>query len=287
MKQAAIIDIGSNSVRYACGRVDEAGRASMETKQLRTTRLADGFADGGRLGEIPMMRSLWAIEEFVADAKGRGLPVYAYATSAVRDSANRDDFCSRVKALGVEIQVLSGGEEARLAHLGATGGLGGIIDIGGGSTQILREGFVHSAPIGCVRARELCMAARTLDGMKRAVFARCKELLCFPPEKSEDYIGLGGTILTIAALMMGLKTYDPEKVRRMRICHTALDELVEWLYELGGAGRQVQPLLADRAETILPGALILVFVMARTGVGELAVSDRDGMEGYLLQKLGQ
>jgi exopolyphosphatase/pppGpp-phosphohydrolase len=124
--------------------------------------------------------------------------------------------------------------------------------------------------------------------MKRAVFGRCEEILRFPAEKSRDYVGLGGTILTIAALMRGLTAYDPVKACEMRICHTALDELVEWLYDLGDAGRSVQPLLveSERVDTLLPGALILVFVMAHTGAGEIAVSERDGMEGYLLQKLG-
>lgn len=288
MKQAAILDIGSNSIRYACGRLDAAGHAALEPKQIRTTRLAEGLDASGRLGEAAMRRSLEAIATFAADAASRGLPLYAYATSAVRDSANRADFCSRAAALGVEIEILGGEDEARLARLGATAGLGGVIDIGGGSTQIIRADFAHSAPIGCVRARELCAAARSLDEMKRAVFGRCEEILRFPVEKSHDYVGLGGTILTIAALMRGLTSYDPVKACEMRICHTALDELVGWLYDLGDAGRHAQPLLAqaERVDTLLPGALILVFVMAHTGAGEIAVSERDGMEGYLMKKLG-
>lgn len=288
MKQAAILDIGSNSIRYACGRLDAAGHAALEPKQIRTTRLAEGLDASGRLGEAAMRRSLEAIATFAADAASRGLPLYAYATSAVRDSANRADFCSRAAALGVEIEILGGEDEARLARLGATAGLGGVIDIGGGSTQIIRADFAHSAPIGCVRARELCAAARSLDEMKRAVFGRCEEILRFPVEKSHDYVGLGGTILTIAALMRGLTSYDPVKACEMRICHTALDELVGWLYDLGDAGRHAQPLMAqaERVDTLLPGALILVFVMAHTGAGEIAVSERDGMEGYLMKKLG-
>lgn len=288
MKQAAILDIGSNSIRYACGRLDAAGHAALEPKQICTTRLAEGLDASGRLGEAAMRRSLEAIATFAADAASRGLHLYAYATSAVRDSANRADFCSRAAALGVEIEILGGEEEARLARLGATAGLGGVIDIGGGSTQIIRADFAHSAPIGCVRARELCAAARSLDEMKRAVFGRCEEILRFPVEKSHDYVGLGGTILTIAALMRGLTSYDPVKACEMRICHTALDELVGWLYDLGDAGRHAQPLLAqaERVDTLLPGALILVFVMAHTGAGEIAVSERDGMEGYLMKKLG-
>ena len=253
MKQAAIIDVGSHSIRYAVGRVQD-GQARMEPKRLESTHLAEGVSKTGRLGEVPMMRALWAIEAFARDAAERGVPVYAYATSAVRDSENRADFCQRAAALGVQIQVLEPAEEARLALLGATGGQGGLLDIGGGSTEILRPGFLHSAPLGCVKARELCDSAYSLEEMKRRVFAKCKELFRFPPEKSEDYVGVGGTITTVAALMLGLKAYDGAKVAAMPICHTALDELVEWLYDLGSAGRAAQPLLKGREHTILPGA---------------------------------
>lgn len=287
MKQAAILDIGSNSIRYARGFVDAAGKAVMEHKQIRTTRLAEGLDASGFLQEAAMERSLEAVADFAADAASDGLPLYAYATSAVRDSLNRADFCSRVQALGVQLEVLCGEEEGRLAYLGATGGQGGAIDIGGGSTQIIRADFAYSAPIGCVRSWELCASAHSLGEMKRAVFSRCEALFRFPAQKSQDYVGLGGTILTIAALMRGLTSYDSEKACEARIGQAALVELIERLYALGDAGRRLEPLLvqAERVDTLLPGALILLYVMAHTGAGEIAVSERDGMEGYLLKKL--
>ena len=101
MKQAAIIDVGSHSIRYAVGRVQD-GQARMEPKRLESTHLAEGVSKTGRLGEVPMMRALWAIEAFARDAAERGVPVYAYATSAVRDSENRADFCQRAAALGLQ-----------------------------------------------------------------------------------------------------------------------------------------------------------------------------------------
>lgn len=119
MKQAAIIDVGSHSIRYAVGRVQD-GQARMEPKRLESTHLAEGVSKTGRLGEVPMMRALWAIEAFARDAAERGVPVYAYATSAVRDSENRADFCQRAAALGVQIQVLEPAEEALPGLLGAT-----------------------------------------------------------------------------------------------------------------------------------------------------------------------
>ena len=286
MKQAAIIDIGSNSIRYACGYLEQGGRAVMERKQVATTRLGEGLEAGGLLGKVPMLRTIEAIGEFVGQANERGLPLYAYATSAVREGANREEFCGRVKALGIDsLQVLSGEEEARLAHLGATGGEGGVIDIGGGSTQIISSGFAHSGPIGCVRAKDLCDKFKSIDEMRAIIYARCRELLCFPEDKSVSYTGLGGTISTLAALTLGLEAYDEEKVCEARIQPAGLEALVAALFERGSAGRQSHPLLAARAETILPGALILSFVLGRLGVEELTVSDRDGMEGYLLQML--
>lgn len=259
----------------------------MEAKRVQTTRLAEGLDQTGILGEGPMLRSLEAIASFAAQAKARGLKTYAYATSAVRDSANRAVFCGRVEALGLEVEVLSGEEEGRLACLGATGGRGGIIDIGGGSTQIIRPDFAHSAPIGCVRAKELCGAGYSLAEMQHAVFDRCRALLRFPPEEGGEYTGLGGTILTLAALLLGEGVYDPAKVCRVAISRPALYAQMEWLYSLGEAGRRDQSLLRGRTETILPGALILAFVLEELGVERLAVSDRDGMEGYLIKRLGQ
>ena len=182
MRQAAVIDIGSNSIRYACGSLLN-GRLQMEKKQVETTRLVQGMQPGGNLEEVPMMRTLWAVERFAADAREKDIPIYAYATSAVRDSANRAAFCRRVEELGVEMEILSGEEEASLALLGASGGRGGLLDIGGGSTELLRGDFVYSAPIGCVRGRDMCMEAHDLEGMRRIIFTRCRDCLRFPPEK--------------------------------------------------------------------------------------------------------
>ncbi len=203
----------------------------------------------------------------------------------MREGANQADFCRRIAALGVNVAVLSGEEEAILAHWGATGGKGGVVDIGGGSTQIICRNFAHSGPIGCVRAKELCASAGSLDEMRDIVFARCAALLRFPGEAEGDYTGLGGTIHTLAALLLELPAYDAAKVCAARIHPPQLKGLLDRLYTMGPKGRQAEPLLANRAETILPGGLILAYVLAKTGETSLAVSDRDGMEGYFLQKL--
>ena len=144
-KATAIIDIGSNSIRYL-GKNPE--------KQLATTRLAEGLITTGMLSEAAMERSIAAIACFVQKAHAEGLTPYAYATSAVRDAHNRTEFLARVKrACGICIDVLSGEREAQYARLGAAA-QGGIVDVGGGSSQIVTEGFAASYPVGCVRAKE-------------------------------------------------------------------------------------------------------------------------------------
>ena len=108
-KATAIIDIGSNSIRYL-GKNPE--------KQLATTRLAEGLITTGMLSEAAMERSIAAIACFVQKAHAEGLTPYAYATSAVRDAHNRTEFLARVKrACGICIDVLSGEREAQYARL--------------------------------------------------------------------------------------------------------------------------------------------------------------------------
>ncbi|MDR0841497.1 MAG: hypothetical protein LBN26_08985 [Christensenellaceae bacterium] len=286
MKQAAVLDIGSNSIRYACGGVSDAGRFTLEPKRLATTKLAEGLTQTGLLGQAPIARTLEAIRGFAADATARGLPVFAYATSAVRDSANREELLSPVRALGIAVEVLPGADEARYAMLGATGGKAGLIDIGGGSTQVLQGGFSASWPIGCVRAGEYAQGAPTLAALRERVYAACAVSLMRFPAPGGEYVGVGGTITTLAALELGLRAYAPGRICEVTLSPTMLAARIESLYEMGAQARRAHPLLKDRYDTILPGACILEYVLKQARIALLPVSDRDGMEGYLMAKLG-
>ena len=154
MWDAAVIDMGSNSVRLL---LVQAGR----TEQfLETTRLGKGV-EARRLQKEPMERTVQAVERFCALARSRGIGrVYAFATSAVRDAENRGELLALLRErCGLAVDVLSGEEEADLAYLGAADGARALVlDIGGGSTELVfGEGTVRQAvslQAGAVRLRE-------------------------------------------------------------------------------------------------------------------------------------
>ena len=154
MRDAAVIDMGSNSVRLL---LVQSGR----TEQfLETTRLGKGV-EARRLQKEPMERTVQAVERFCALARSRGIErIHAFATSAVRDAENRGELLALLRErCGLAVDVLSGEEEADLAYLGAADGARALVlDIGGGSTELVfGEGTVRQAvslQAGAVRLRE-------------------------------------------------------------------------------------------------------------------------------------
>jgi len=269
----AIIDIGSNSIRYL-GKAPE--------KRLITTRLAEGLITTGKLSDAAMERSVSAVRSFAALAAEEGLTPAAYATSAVRDAANRDIFLRAVKAeTDIDIDVLSGEREAEYARLGAAQE-GGIIDIGGGSSQIVAEGFAQSWPVGCVRAKEWGEErnAASFDALQSALEAKFHAIYRFPRLFTPRFTGVGGTITTLAALSKGMTAYDRAAVADIILTPETVESLARSLYAEGGERRSSHPLLLERHDVIVPGALILLHIMRGMNIFELYVSDADGMEGY-------
>ncbi|HOG00205.1 MAG TPA: hypothetical protein PK438_02085 [Clostridia bacterium] len=269
----AVIDIGSNTVRYM-GRRGE--------KRLTTTRLAQGLVATGTLSDAAMERSVRAVCAYARLAKEEGLVPRAYATSAVRDAKNSAAFLAALKAAcGVEADVLSGEREAEYALLGAGASEGGLVDVGGGSSQLTFGGFRASFPMGCVRAKDILAGAETLDEMKRRLEAACAGLFRFPRIHLESWTGVGGTVTTLGALALGQTVYDKKAVSESFLSREQVEDMAGRLHEQGGAARAKHPLLAERHDVIVPGALILLLIMRGMGIARLRVSDADGMEGYL------
>lgn len=161
MKKIAVIDIGSNSVRLmmmADGKV--------LYKTLDTTRLGEGLASSSLLKREAVERTAAAVAAFYARANAEGAAsVYAFATAAVRSAENGSEFVARVRELcPLDVEVISGMEEAELGILGALGGRdGGLVDAGGASTEIVvQKGgiliYKKSVDIGVVRLKDMCGA---------------------------------------------------------------------------------------------------------------------------------
>lgn len=286
MKISAI-DIGSNSVRLATF-------ADGKTlyKRLSTTRLGEGLCFTGKMKSEAIERSALAVAKFYAEAKEDGAEkVYAFATAAVRSASNGEDFVNRVKELcGLEVEVLSGETEAKIGLLGALGyGDGGMIDLGGASTEItVRENgavvFAKSVDIGAVRLYDL--AGRDKQKLIKVIKEKVAEYGDFTAEKYNMY-GVSGTATTLAALKHGLRVYDPNIVHGTKLFREEVSNYAERL--LNTPVEEICNMLtvdSRRADIIGGGSLLLAEIMTKLKIESITVSESDNLEGFVILKEG-
>ncbi|MDT7548179.1 MAG: exopolyphosphatase / guanosine-5-triphosphate,3-diphosphate pyrophosphatase, partial [Actinomycetota bacterium] len=217
------------------------------------------------------------------------------ATSASRDASNSEDFREMVvDVLGAQPEVISGDEEAALSFLGATKDLTGgpflVMDIGGGSTEIvLGEEAVtaaRSVDIGCVRlterhlrsdpptAAEVAAAESDID----AAIALVREVV--PVEQAATAVGLAGSVTTVAALALDLPSYDAVRIHLSRISAGDIDRVTSDLLAMTRAERAALPVMhPGRVDVIGAGALILRRLVERLGLVEVLVSEADILDG--------
>ncbi len=278
----AIIDIGSNSVRLMLW-------ASGKTlyKKVKTTRLGEGLAAFGRLQLPAMERTLRAVGEFVGEGRGSDAEIHVFATAAVRSSLNGQDFCREVSRLfGVDVDVVSGRDEALLAMLGALGKRdGGIIDIGGASTEICLKKcgelvFTRSLDIGAVRLHDEC--GEDMDKLLSRIRSTLAEL---PVAASDTVYAVGGTASTLASLKLELEGYDPALLQETALPRKWVRDTSERLFALPLEERRLlKGMDAARADILGGATLLLEQIMERMGISEVKFSDRDNLEGYLALK---
>lgn len=283
----AVIDIGSNSIRFA-----EEKNGAFPEREIYTTRLGSGLSKTGRLADETMERSLLVMRRLAERARADGFVPAGYATSAVRDAENGRDFALRVeRECGFPVEILSGSEEARLAFVGASGlrSFDTMLDIGGGSMQVVREDFAVSFRAGCVRcgdiARERTGAVSCDDrpeDQREAVIGYLDEIVKLPDFDTGSLVGVGGTITTLAALEAGLTVFDAKTAESVRLTSAKVGMLIKKLADMG-ENRREHPLLKERHDVILYGAYILAYALDKLGADGLSVSCRDGMEGYLFR----
>ena len=286
--KCAVIDIGSNSVRL----LFQSGGKTLY-KALNTTRLGEGLAVSGKLSLPAMQRSALAVQEFKQRATSDGATqVYVFATAAVRSAENGGEFVMMVEKLaGLKVDVISGEEEAAIGLLGALGrNDGGIIDIGGGSTELtLRQNFSvtysKSLNVGAVRLYDLC--GRNRQKLQLLISEKISEYGKVECSNLPVY-GIGGTATSLAALALGLKNYDGQKVQDFILTKSALDELTDKLFKiLPEELVNTSCLPFKRAEIIAGGALLLSSLMQYLDLNSITISEKDNLEGYLLKRLSE
>ena len=284
MRKFAVIDIGSNSVRLmfvADGKV--------LYKALNTTRLGEGLADKPLLKPEAIERSVVAVCDFYKKAVQEGAEqVLCFATAAVRSAENRQVFLEKVfSACGLTIEVISGEEEAEIGILGALGNCdGGVIDIGGASTEIVvkKDGaliYKKSVNIGVVRLKDMC--GREKVALERVANEASQQYGEIP--LGDTIYGIGGTATTLAAQVLGLQTYSSEKITGAVVTAEEMQAMADKLLGMSVEEIAALPCMPKgRADVLTGGAVLFTTLMKNLGFQRLIVSDRDNLEGYAIKK---
>src|SRR5262249_48023073 len=203
----AAVDLGTNTTRLLVGRVED-GHVEELRRETRITRLGEGVDARSRLLPVPIARVRNALTDYRRTAESLGAErTLLVATSAVRDAENGEAFLGEIEwSYGFSTQLLSGDEEARLTRRGV-GELGVetlLVDLGGGSTELVLGGFHTSLPMGSVRFTE-----RHGDDAVANIEA-ARSLL--PDLEPKDAVGVAATITSVALLDLDLEEYDRDRV---------------------------------------------------------------------------
>ncbi|HKC20912.1 MAG TPA: hypothetical protein VKB64_00245, partial [Gaiellaceae bacterium] len=299
----AVIDVGTNSVKFHIGQRSADAAWDTVVDRAEVTRLGDGLDESGRLQAGAIERTADAVAGMVAEAKRAGvLAIAAVGTAGLRIAPNAADFVEAVRArCGIEVEVIPGEEEARLAYLAATSALPAArgsraaFDTGGGSSQFTfgRDGHVHeqfSVPVGAVRYTERYGLAEAVgeDVVQDALSAIDRDLTTLEGRATPDaVVGLGGALTNMAAVKHELATYDPDVVQGTVLDRTDIDRQLE-LYRTRGADerRAIVGLQRGRADVILAGTCIVRVVLAKLGTDSVTVSDRGLRHGLLVDRFG-
>ena len=299
----AVIDVGTNSVKFHMGERREDVSWVTIVDRAEVTRLGEGIAETGDIAPAAIARTVEAIAGMADEARSnRAAALVAVGTMGMRSARNSADFITRVQErCGVTIEVIPGEDEARLAYLAAKAGLGLadqhviVFDTGGGSTQFT---FGHGAEvdeqfsldIGAVRlTAELGLGGpitrEQLDEALAAIAGQFDRLDGVP--SPDALVGMGGAITNMTAVMLGLTPYDPEVVQGAVLRRAAVDRQIE-LYRAYDveARRQIVGLQPKRADVILAGACVVRTVMDKLGRDALSVSDRGLRHGVLIERFG-
>jgi exopolyphosphatase/guanosine-5'-triphosphate,3'-diphosphate pyrophosphatase len=274
----AAVDLGTNTTRLLVGRVEDE-RVEELHRETRITRLGEGVDARRRLLPVPIARVRNTLSDYRRTAESLGAErTLLVATSAVREAENGEAFLGEIEwSYGFATQLLSGGEEASLMQRGV-GELGAatlLADVGGGSTELVLDGFQTSLPMGSVRFTE--RHGEDVDASIRAARA------LLPKLGPESVVGVAATITSLAALDLGLERYDRARVHGHVLTRDAARAQLERLAALPLEERRRVPALEpERAPVIVAGGAILLAILDEYELGAIRVSERDLLDGAAL-----
>jgi exopolyphosphatase/guanosine-5'-triphosphate,3'-diphosphate pyrophosphatase len=300
----AVIDVGTNSVKFHIAEQDPAGSWRALADRAEVTRLGEGMATTNRIGEPALERTVATICGMTAEAKERGArTITAVGTAVFRIAANASDAVAAIREhCGVRLEVLSGDEEARLAYVATVSALAPaaattvVFDTGGGSSQFT---FGHGASIderfsvdvGAARMTDRFHLDRAVsaDAVREAMTAISKDLSCLDGRAAPELlVGMGGAVTNITAVSLALDPYDPDAIQGAIVTAAEIDRQIELYRTLDAEGRRsITGLQSNRGAVILAGACIVRTILEAIGKDRLTVSDRGLRHGLLAERFGQ
>ncbi|HEY2222322.1 Ppx/GppA phosphatase family protein [Actinomycetospora sp.] len=318
MPRVAAIDCGTNSIRLLVADVTvrEDGSQWLRDvhREMRINRLGQGVDATRRLAPESLARTKEALLAYGEMLRRTSTTtVRLCATSATRDAENRDEFFDMVRdIIGVEAEVISGDEEARLSFAGAVADLDPdegpcvVADVGGGSTELVTGTWdaiaadvaaAYSANVGCVRVAEKILhddpptaeQVAEAEDFVRATLAPAFEAV--EVGQVQTWVAVAGTATTIAAVAMNLRSYDPERIHLARLGLDDVRGTCRRLEEMPREQRaELGPMHPGRVDVIGAGALV-IRVLAdelaeRAGITELVVSEHDILDGIARECAG-
>lgn len=294
--KAAVIGIGSNSVRMLLAEINgQEGRKLLRDRE--GTRLFAGLDAQGNLSVASMDAATAAVKRMAESARAQGAEqIDLFATSATRDAANQAAFTQQLlDETGLALHICSGEEEASLSFQGATDGeYCGVIDIGGGSTELVvgqgaRIDCAFSCQMGAVRLFQRMPIASRKDVPAVCALARSileTELAKHPEMKApEKWIGVGGTFTTLAAVVKGIPWTERTYMHGTTLTRGEVQAWADRLADMPMEERLRLPgLQPHRADIVVHGICILLSAMERLGWEQVTVSEYGNLDGYLKRK---
>ena len=276
--RVAALDLGTNTTRLLVADVAD-GRLDELHRETRITRLGEGVDTRGRLLPVPIARVRNVLSDYRRIAESlEAERTLLVATSAVRDAENGEAFLGEIEwSYGFTTRLLSGDEEADYMRRGVGASAAGtlLVDIGGGSTELVLDDFHTSLPLGSVRFTE-----RHGEDIAALAEAACELLPALEPRQA---VGVAGTITTLAALDLGLEAYEAERVDGHALTRAGARAQLERLAGLALEERCLIPALEpERAPVIVAGAAILLAILDRYGLDAIRVSEHDLLDGAAL-----
>ncbi len=300
-QRIAAIDIGSNSIRQIVADVSASGQIRAVDEMKAMPRLGEGLEATGALGLTAVDTGVAAVQRMVALAKRLDAQrIEIVATSAVRDASNGADFTTRIlEETGIAVRVLSGAEEAllcfrsALAHFELGSGRSLVVDIGGGSLELVlaKDGLIErvaSLPFGAVRMTERFLQPeirpRNVRALRAYVRDRLRRAMPVKDWRGAQVIGSGGTFTNLAGIVLQRAGMTARSTHGARITRVELEHVLDWLQRLAPEERSAVPgLNPERSDIIVAGLAVAAEVLARFDPRDLLVSRYGIREGLLLE----